>query len=78
MVKLSQLLAAAEDAPQDRLEKALQVLVGDQDDVLLTADEVAARFRVSRRTIYRRAHPVETLGGKNWYREQDVRRDLSA
>jgi len=78
MVKLSQLLEAAESAPPERLEQAFKILIGGGEEPLLTADEVAVKFRVSRRTIYRRAVPVETLGGKNWYREQDVRRALTA
>jgi DNA invertase Pin-like site-specific DNA recombinase len=79
MIRLSQLIAAAEMAPPERLEKALQILEGrDQEPELLTTEEVVAKFRISKRTVYRRLTPAETLAGRHWFRAEDVRRALSA
>ena len=76
MVKLSDLVLAAELAPQSRLEKALDVLRGFDAPELVTVDQAARACGVSKRSIYRHCDPVEVLGGKNWYDLDKVREAL--
>lgn len=76
MVKLSDLVLAAEAAPQSRLEKALEILRGIDFPDLVTVDQAARACGVSRRSIYRHCQAVEVLGGKNWYDLDQVREAL--
>lgn len=77
MVRLSDIVIAAEQADQSRLEKALCVLRGeDASEPMITATEAAEACRCHVMTIYRRCVPAETLAGKNWYRLSDVKNAL--
>lgn len=77
MVRISDLVLAAEAASSDRLEKALDVLLGKaQEEQLMSAAEVAAACRVHKETIYRRAPVHECLAGKNWYLLSEVKEAL--
>jgi hypothetical protein len=78
MVRISDLVLAAEAAPQSALEKALDVLRGNlpQEEEFISAVEAAKACRVHVETIYRRAKPADRLGGKNWYRLSEVKEAL--
>jgi hypothetical protein len=78
MVKLSELIQAAESASPEALARALDVLRGFTEEPLLNADEVAAKLRVSRKTIYRHAKPRETLARKHYYSLEEVRKALAS
>lgn len=76
MVKLSQLMAAAESASPERLEKALAILSDSTPPPVRT--EVAMReLGVSRRSIYRHGVPVRRMAGQNFYDLEQLREAMS-
>jgi hypothetical protein len=79
MVKMSDLVLAAERASQDAMEKALACLRGeDEGTAEMTSKEIAAKLRVNEKTVRRKVKPVICLGGRNLYRLCDAREALSA
>jgi hypothetical protein len=80
MVRLSDLVAAAEEAPQSRLEQALALLRGETSDANreVTSEEAAKILRVNEKTVRRKCVPLMRLGGRNYYRLGDVKEALTA
>lgn len=78
MVKLSELVAAAEQADPERLEQALVVLRGqDAGRVEVKTAEACERLGVSRRTILRHGRPVRRFAGQNIYDLEELRECLT-
>ena len=68
---------ALREAPADdpRFERAMQALLGESQEDLITAREACRRLSISLATWYRRRPPaVIEYGGVYRYRWEDVRR----
>jgi len=78
VVKLSQIVAAAEEAPEDRLMMALRVLLeGSTEPKRVRTNEAIELLGVSRRTITRHGRPLRRIGGENEYDLEELREAVS-
>lgn len=75
MVKLSDLVRAAEEADASLIQRAYAILIESVPERITTA-EAEKLFRVSRRTILRHGTPVEKFAGQNMYDVEALREAL--